>query len=319
MYRTHAKPESRVPRPDVAPSRGRPLQRTLAVSMAQLQHTLGNRALQRLIRVQREDGDDDEPGFDARQFVLSDEEIKSRGTQQMAGSGGAPSSGANLWLLTNPSTNTRLYLLGSMHAGKFALMAKTAQLGTFLTTTHFDAVYEEVEGTSPPDAMKIKEAYELLQTPVPTGLAGAKLRAEQVKRERAADMLSVGLDYVYCALATRGGKAKTLETEATRQAIRNAYQSSGVNVEEKTFYQEPEDEAKFYRGDERREREMHAGFLLQGSDRQDIEARNRHWISQIPGLFQPGQTALWVIGVGHIAGITDELKSGGWQAQPQPL
>jgi hypothetical protein len=73
-------------------------------------------------------------------------------------------------------------------------------------------------------------------------------------------------------------------------------------------------------GDEQKIMGLHASYLKQGIDPQDIEARNDQWIEGVaPGGYHVGETVLWIVGASHLAGLTLRLRKKGWTGEPQAI
>lgn len=165
---------------------------------------------------------------------FGDEDVVKRGEEVGEIAETAPIEGANLWQLSGPD-GASLYLLGTMHGKLLHKMSKVAGVLRWLHETKFDGVFAELERSAADiDAAAIvREAKDL-----------ADARAAQVQTSNTKFVIKKSgkfleeagkLDDVYTALAAKGGPIAGLETQQTRDEVRESYQSSKENKKERRY------------------------------------------------------------------------------------
>jgi len=190
------------------------------LALRKLQRTIGNRATSALMTA----------SAPARCLQrLTEDELRQRGTDIEARIAEAPASSGFLWHLTEKTSNTNLYLLGTVHGQVLASLAKKKALVDFLVDTTFDQVYAELDQPNVAlDAKAIRADIDTLATPPTTAMERYEHRMATRRLEAAG-----GLDEIYTNLAADGQPIRGLETNATRAQIRAQYAAgAGPNVRE---------------------------------------------------------------------------------------
>ena len=190
------------------------------LALRKLQRTIGNRATSELLTASAS------PRYLQR---LTEDELRERGAAIAARIGEAPESSGFLWHLTETTSNTNLYLLGTVHAQVLASLVKKKGLVDFLVATTFDQVYAELDQANLAlDAQAIRADIGTLATP-PAGLRARIDHGAATRRLEAAG----SLDEVYTSLAAKGRPIRGLETKAVRDQIRAQYAAgAGPNMQE---------------------------------------------------------------------------------------
>jgi hypothetical protein len=251
--------------------------------------------------------------------VLDEEQLKARGHAITVNP--TPSRGANLWLFTNPKTNTKLYIVGTIHSSNvIRRMEQGLELLEFMTTSKFDAVYAEIEE-------RFAKPLFNIQADVVNNLRDArKLRTKYPSKPQLSETAlmaipgTLGLDNLLVAAATNWAGCSGLETHQDRKEVRDEYTAAaGKNTVENRLDDYEAMEDYYAVGDEVRLNATHAEWLFEGKDLQDIESRNQRWVGSMSPDYHPGQTVLWIVGVSHLGGLRVELSKRGWVASPVDL
>jgi hypothetical protein len=158
---------------------------------------------------------------------LTEDELRERGTAIAARIAEAPQSSGFLWHLTEKTSNTNLYLLGTVHARVLASLVKKKGLVDFLVDTTFDQVYAELDQPNLAlDATTIRADIDTLATPAATARERIDHKMATRRLEEAGQ-----LDELHTGLAAKGRPIRGLETNAIRAQIRAQYAAAaGPNV-----------------------------------------------------------------------------------------
>jgi hypothetical protein len=321
------------PRPSRFVARSQPSSREAVPSANQLldlQRRVGNRAAVSWLSSRTTQPTDlvrDASTAQQVQRLPTDEELIGRGNEIEDLSKTAPTSGGDIWHFTD-SKSTELYIIGTMHGPLFRSMPtqKQERLFDFLTGTGFSKVYTEITSDLALNIPAMREAFQTLSAPEPPeGSPTREFAKRRILKRNASETLNLSdkLDDIYGALANKGAPTFGLETEKSRNEIRQSYaQSSIKNKEEQglTASEEIDMETFVQAGDEKKIMGLHASKLKQGIDPQDIEARNDQWTEGVaPNAYHVGEKVLWIVGASHLGGLTLLLRQQGWTGAPHAI